>query len=99
PAVDLTQPALAVDVLGVLAAVALRGGICDFLRDPWALDRPQLLELGAQLLRTLGRDVARELRRRWSVPRRHSTEHIRYADAGHGLVALDRGRAVDAHRA
>src|SRR5690606_21730419 len=32
PTIDLAQPALAIDVLGVLGAVALRRGIRDFLR-------------------------------------------------------------------
>src|SRR5437868_1955206 len=78
-AIDLAQPALAVDVLGVLAAVALRRSIGDLLGDPRALFGPQLVELGAKLLRALRRDVPRALGLWRPLPRRHSAQHIRYA--------------------
>src|SRR5690606_29117802 len=57
-AVDLAQSLLAVDVLGVLRAVAVRGGLGDLARHARSLLAPQPLELGAQLLEAFGRDVA-----------------------------------------
>src|SRR5690606_14766845 len=57
-AVDLAQPLLAVDVLGVLGAVAVGGGLRDLARDARSLLAPQPLELGAQPLVAFGRDVA-----------------------------------------
>src|SRR5262249_51305365 len=66
-AVDLAQAALAVDVLGVLRAIALRRGIGDFLRHAWTFDSPQLIELRTKLLRSFRRDVRRSFGRRRSV--------------------------------
>jgi hypothetical protein len=57
PPIDLAQALLAVDVLGVLAAVAHRRRIGHVLRDARTLLQPQLIELVAKLLRALRRDV------------------------------------------
>src|SRR6185369_11151779 len=63
-AVQLAQLALAVDVLGVLAAVAERRGRLDLGDDPRAEHRPDAVVLLRHPLVPLGRDVARRLRRR-----------------------------------
>ena len=57
PRVDLAQPLLAVDVLGVLGAIAQRRGVGDLLGHARALLVPQAIELVAKNLLPLGRDV------------------------------------------
>ncbi|TMQ17558.1 MAG: HlyC/CorC family transporter [Deltaproteobacteria bacterium] len=59
-----TQMALVIDDHGGLSGLVTTEDLIeelvgDLLRDPRALDAPQLVELGAKLLRTFGRDVAR----------------------------------------
>src|SRR5690606_34810232 len=92
--IDLAEPALAVDVLRVLAAISESCGIGDLLRHPRPLDRPQVIQLLAQLLRTLGRDVSGSFRRLVrlvvrdiapgaAIARRHPPQHIRYAAPRH----------------
>ncbi len=61
--IDLAQPLLAIDVLGVLRAVAEGRGVGDLLRDSGSLDGPQLLELGLELSRAFGGDGDGALRR------------------------------------
>jgi hypothetical protein len=46
--VDFAQPALAIDVLGVLGSIALSRGFGYCARDGRALDAPQMIELGAK---------------------------------------------------
>ena len=55
--VDLPELALAVDVLGVLAPVSLRGGVSDILDDLRAVFPEKLRMLELEFLGTLGRDV------------------------------------------
>ena len=59
--VDLAELALAVDVLGVLAAVALGGGVGDVADDGGALAVAEGPELLLQLLRAVAGDVVRDL--------------------------------------
>jgi len=54
---SISQLLLAVDVLGVLAAIALRRGGRDLLGDLRSVDLPQPLELGGEHARALARDV------------------------------------------
>src|SRR6185436_1569683 len=58
-AIDLAEALLAVDVLGVLRAIALRGGVAHLVHDARALDAPELAELLGELLRAGRRDVVR----------------------------------------
>src|SRR3989344_3747254 len=57
--VNLAQLFFAVDVFGVLRAVALGRGLRYRLRHPRPLHAPQLLQLFTQTLRALRRDVGR----------------------------------------
>src|SRR5690606_20875516 len=61
-AVDLAELLLAVDVLGVLAAIALRRRDRDLLGDPGALHLPEALHLELDGPVALLRDVARPAR-------------------------------------
>jgi hypothetical protein len=56
PAVDFAQTALAVGVLGVFRAVALRGSLLHGLRDARTFRAPQFVQLGAQARSALGCD-------------------------------------------
>jgi len=46
PPIDLAQPALAIDVLGVLGAITLGRGLGNSERHRRALDAPQVIEFG-----------------------------------------------------
>ena len=56
--VDLAQPLLAVDVLGVLRAIPQRRRVRDLPRHARPLDLPEPLELGRELAVAVGGDVA-----------------------------------------
>ena len=65
--VDLVQPFLAVSVLGVLRAIALRGGGGDRCRDARPFIVPELVELIAQPFCAFRRDVFGPYGRGWTV--------------------------------
>src|SRR3546814_7545692 len=57
PAVDLAQPLLAIEIVAVLAAVAVAGGPGDDLDHLGPLDGLELLQLGLQPRQPCRRDV------------------------------------------
>src|SRR5690606_21331125 len=65
--VDLRELLLAVDVLGVLRAVALRRGLRDGTRDGRALAAPKLVELRPKALCAFLRDELRARRARGTI--------------------------------
>src|SRR5690606_23918200 len=72
--IDLGELAFAVDVFGVLRAVALRGRLGDRRGHGRTLRPPEVIELGAQSRRALGSDVLRARRRGRSVPAHRKPE-------------------------
>ena len=89
--IDLAQALLAVGVLGVFGAIALRRRLGDRHGDPRALVTPQLIEFVPQPLGPFGGDVLRSGRSggRYLDTAQYSVGDIQGRELSCGAIAID----------